>query len=126
MKKRKVNRELTEELVALLKYDPEGSKVQYVWDGKTTGFCVRLYPSGKKSYVVGYRARPNTRMKFAVIGKVGQMKVRPARDEAARILANNEDPIQEKQDQVAQDASNALAALRNPSMSKLIEDYFSY
>ena len=87
MKTAKITRELTEKLVAAATFDPDGSGVQYLWDEKTTDFGVRLYPSGRKSFVVAYRSSPANRMRFTVIGKVGREKVRQAR-EVAGIIAS--------------------------------------
>jgi hypothetical protein len=90
--------EITEAFVDAARFVEGGPATQMHWDTKTTGFILRLYPSGRKSFVVGYRPAPNTGMSFKVIGKVGQIKVKAARAEAARILANKEDPIQELKD----------------------------
>lgn len=117
---------LTEEEVKTACFDPDGPDVQYLWDNETTGFGLRLYRSGKKAFCVGYRPAASGQMKFAVIGKVGQIKVKQARAKAARILANGEDPIQEKREQKAAVALQVLEAQRNPNVGELIDRYLAY
>lgn len=117
---------LTEESVDAAEYDPAGPVVQYLWDTKTTGFGIRLYPSGKKSYVVGYRPKAGGRMRFAIFGKVGIEKVKPARAKAKLILANNRDPVAEKKDAISQAMGQEFEDKRNPTLSRLVDNYFEY
>ncbi|WP_432474146.1 tyrosine-type recombinase/integrase [Amphritea sp. HPY] len=124
MSKKKDN--LTKALIESATYDPEGPSVQYIWDGKLAGFGVRLYPSGKKSYVVGYRPEGNPRMKFSRIGKVDVLAVEKARGIARSILANKSDPIQERQQAKAEAAHQKLQMARKPSMRRLIEEYYNH
>lgn len=117
---------LTEAEVEAATYDPAGPNVQRVWDTETTGFGLRLYPSGKKSFIVGYRTSGKPRMSFAVIGKVGQMKAKQARNEAQKILANERDPIQEDRDAKAEVAKKMLEQTRNPTITVLIDSYYAH
>lgn len=117
---------LNEAVVEAAVYDPHGPKVQYLWDTKTSGFGIRLYPSGKKSYVVGYRKPGNPTMRFHVFSQVGRAKVKPAREAAAQILANHIDPIAEKQEAIKQRSAEDLEDKRNPTISALIDEYFAY
>ncbi len=119
MKTAKITRELTEKAVTAATFDPDGPGVQYLWDGKTTGFGVRLYPSGRKSFVVAYRSSPDSRMRFTVIGKVGQKKVRQAREEAGIILAGKEDSVVAFGDQEAATAQGRHRELARPSSSSI-------
>ena len=52
------------------------------------------------------------------------MKVRAARVKAAKILANGEDPIQERRDLTEAHANSMLADQRNPTIPTLIEKYY--
>jgi hypothetical protein len=85
---------LTEAIVTTATYDTGGPRLQYLWDTRAPGFGIRLSASGEKSYVVGYRLRPSSRMRFDVIGKVEQWKVRRARDQARVILLKRKDSMQ--------------------------------
>ena len=37
--------------------DPEQKKRVLIWDSEITGFCVRIYPTGRKTYFFQYRNR---------------------------------------------------------------------
>ena len=89
---------LNEAVVEAAVYDPHGPKVQYLWDTKTSGFGIRLYPSGKKSYVVGDRKPGNPTMRFHVFNPVGRAKVNSAREARAQLLANPVAPHDEQND----------------------------
>lgn len=63
----------------------QGTGACYVWDTETAGFGLRIYPSGRKSFVVTYRVRGKQR--FHTIGRFGEMTVDQARTEALETLA---------------------------------------
>ena len=65
-------------------------------------------------------------MRFAVFHKVGQAKVKVAREKAKLILANHEDPIANKREAKQRRFDTELEIKRNPSMPRLIEEYFSH
>lgn len=69
----------------------------FVWDDALPGFGVRVWPSGKKTFLAQYRAgRRTRRMK---IGTHGPLTVEEARREAKIILgdvARGEDPAEER------------------------------
>lgn len=56
----------------------------YRWDSSLTGFGMRIYPSGRKSFVVSYRVAG--RKRIMVLGSYGRMTVQQARDQARGIL----------------------------------------
>ena len=69
-----------------------------VWDRDLRGFGVRVYPSGKKTYLVQYRVGRRTRR--ITIGQHGALTADEARNQAKRLLgdvARGADPSTEKQ-----------------------------
>jgi integrase len=70
------------------------------WDSDVTGFGVRIYPTGKKSFVLSYRSRGGSRRKrLMVIGPFGVLTLQQARELAkthlAEVIAGN-DPLDDK------------------------------
>ena len=61
-----------------------GKAQHIVWDDEVKGFGVRLYPTGKKSFVLSYR--DNNRKSIMVLGDAGLLKVDQARDKAKKFL----------------------------------------
>lgn len=67
------------------------------WDDALTGLGVRVYPSGKKAFVLSYRAAGRKRL--MALGKFGVLTVEQARDLARRRLADvieGKDPAAER------------------------------
>ena len=93
----------------------EGPGGCYIWDVEARGFGLRIYPSGRKSFVVTYMSRG--RQRFLTIGRHGEMTVKEARAEAYGILARarkGEDPAAERQ-----------AARKAPTVADLAERYMT-
>lgn len=96
---------LTKRDVDGLAYAETSGKQQVLWDkvgsGKgeaLSGFGVRVYPSGKKSFVLFYRLKG--RQHIRVIGQYGPLTLDQARDRAQKDLAavlDGKDPLEEKQ-----------------------------
>lgn len=63
-----------------------GKAKHIIWDGEVKGFGVRIYPTGKKSFVLDYR--DNNRKNLMVIGSYSVLKVDAARDQAKEYLVN--------------------------------------
>lgn len=91
----------------LTKSDVEGFKPRpaeyFEWCSDPLGFGVRVYPSGKKSYLVQYRAGGRSRR--AVIGLHGRLTTEEARKEAKALLgkvAKGGDPAGERAEKRAQ------------------------
>lgn len=67
-----------------------------VFDSDVTGFAVRVLPSGKKTYMIQYRA--HGRQRKVAIGKHGTITVDQARTKARELfgrIARGDDPAQE-------------------------------
>jgi integrase len=73
---------------------PDASKRILIWDTEITGFCVRIYPTGRKTYFFQYRnARKET--KFLKIGVHGNITAESAREQAKQLalkVSSGEDP----------------------------------
>jgi integrase len=69
----------------------------FIWCDELPGFGVRIYPSGKRSYLVQYRA--DGRSRRAKIGLHGRLTTEEARRQAMVLLgqvAKGEDPAEER------------------------------
>jgi integrase len=95
-RKRKANRRrLTETSVLKL---PVSKQQHFVWDKGTDavrGLCVQVNPSGTRTYFVNYRFPGSKRLHYKKLGRVGEMPLDEAREEArkARQQAHkNKDP----------------------------------
>ncbi len=74
-----------------------GEPDYFVWDDLLPGFGVRVWPTGRKTYVAQYRASGRTRR--VKIGQHGPLTVEEARKEAKGILgdvARGEDPQEDR------------------------------
>ncbi len=73
-----------------------GDKTTVIWDDELRGFGLRLYPNGRKVYVVKCRIRGQQR--FITIGQHGVITADQARSKAHFVLAeakNGRDPMRE-------------------------------
>jgi integrase len=103
---------LTKRTVEAVK--PAGRDV-FVWDEHLPGFGLRVLPSGKRSYLIQYRAKGRTR-RFA-LGLHGVLTPDQARRRAAELLAqvrHGGDPSAERS-----------AALHAPTVADLCERYLA-
>ena len=81
--------------------EPTG-KAWIAWDDKLTGFGVRVYPSGRKSYIVNYRAGDGGRKapnKRVMLGRCDRISADRARRMAHQVLgsvAGGGDPSNER------------------------------
>lgn len=109
---------LTKRAVDAVKY-PYGadSKKPFVlWDGELAGFGLRVYPSGKKSFILSYRSAGRKRLK--TIGRYGALTVQEARKRASKdrvAVDDGRDPVQEAR----------LERDRSKTIRQLGEDYMS-
>lgn len=67
------------------------------WDNMVTGLGVRVYASGKKSFVLSYRS--SGRKRLMVLGRYGPMTLYHARERAGKHLVavrDGKDPMEER------------------------------
>ncbi|MBP6951133.1 MAG: site-specific integrase [Alphaproteobacteria bacterium] len=64
--------------------EPDESKRIVLWDAEITGFCVRIYPSGKKTYFFQYRNK-DRKSHIIKIGVHGNITTKFAREKALKI-----------------------------------------
>ena len=67
---RKTPVKLTKRTVEALAYQGKGNAACYAWDSDLKGFGVRVFPSGRKAFLVSYRA--GTRKRFLTLGTFGK------------------------------------------------------
>src|SRR5262249_34170985 len=89
---------LTKSIVDRLRFDPKGASQQIHWDERLKGFGVRVFESGTKSFVVGYRIAG--RWRLFTVGPYGVLTVDQARNKAEVLLVGTrlegQDPAAEK------------------------------
>ncbi len=86
-----------------------------VWDAEISGFGIRVYASGRKSYLVQYRSGGRTRRRS--IGQHGVLTAEEARNEARKLLgdvAKGGNPAEDRQRQ-----------LRAPTVASLCDRFLS-
>ena len=92
------NTKLTKTIADHAKYEGTGSSMHIIWDKEVTSFGLRVYPTGKKSFVIFYRNSLN-QQRFMTLGKYGVLTVQQAREIAQeRLVEVNKgtDPLIEK------------------------------
>ncbi|MCP3963423.1 MAG: tyrosine-type recombinase/integrase [bacterium] len=109
-------KKLTKRAVDAARYEPPASHPRgayYVWDTEMAGFGLRVYPSGRKVFVLTYRVKGKQR--FYSLGRYGEMTVHEARTEALDVLRQarkGKDP-----------AEGRMAYRRAPTMADLAERF---
>lgn len=79
-------------------YEGDGESRDVRWDTALPGFGLRIYPTGRKAFIVSYRIHGRKRM--AVLGNYGARTLDQARDRARRFFVEvreGRDPLAEKQ-----------------------------
>src|SRR5688572_11503004 len=64
---------LTKRAVEQLAYEKQGDAADYRWDDKLKGFGVRVYPSGRKTFLVTYRNAQGSK-RFLRLGDFGRSR----------------------------------------------------
>lgn len=91
---------LTKKVIDNLSSSSSNNVDNYAWDDEVPGFGVRIYPSGKKSFIIHYRFQG--RKRFMVLGQYGVYTLEQARQEARLKLVEvqrGSDPLQNKQNE---------------------------
>ncbi len=89
---------LTKRTIDSLTYAATDGQRQVKWDDELSGFGVRVYPNGKKAFVLSYRIAGRKRL--MTIGGYGQYTVDEARKLARKHLVGVDagiDPLEERQ-----------------------------
>jgi len=103
---------LTKRIVENARPNPDREAI--LWDTELRGFGLRVWPSGKRVYILKYRTRDGHQRK-ATIGHHGPLTTEKARTKALKWLSEAKhggDP-----------AGSALEARRAPSVGQLAEQY---
>ncbi|HQS84489.1 MAG TPA: tyrosine-type recombinase/integrase [Alphaproteobacteria bacterium] len=83
---------ITKRLVESIEPDP--SKRLFLWDTEITGFCLRVYPTGRKTYFLQFRNHHHTTRKIK-IGVHGNITAEQARAVAVQLsleISSGKDP----------------------------------
>ena len=105
---------LTAAVVDRATYEGDGNSRFVLWDDDLPGFGLRVYPSGRKAYILSYRTRGG-RKRLTTIGPHRILNLRQARDKARVLLAN----VVEGDDPQAQRAT----ARSKPTVNDLCDTY---
>ena len=70
---------ITNRSVEALQYTKSDNAAQYHFDDTFSGFGVRVYPSGRKSFVLAYRNKTGSK-RHLILGSYPEMKVHKARE----------------------------------------------
>lgn len=90
---------LTDRFIEAMGYEKSAGAADYRWDSELPGFGVRVYPSGRKSFLVSYRTEAG-RKRFHTLADVNTLSVTKARRLATRKLSEvrlGADPQAERQ-----------------------------
>ena len=85
---------ITKTAVQIMSFAKEGNAADYRWDDHIKGFGVRVYPTGRKSFIVSFR-NSGGQKRFHTLGNFGVLTVDQARRMAKERLAevlNGNDP----------------------------------
>ncbi len=90
---------LTKPIIDAISYEGDGNARHVVWDDDPPGFGCRVYPSGKKAFVLSYRVEGRKRL--LTLGTYGTLTPDAARKAARAALVKVEtqagDPLEERQ-----------------------------
>lgn len=99
---------LTKAAIDRMVYERSGNAADLRWDDELPGFAVRVFPSGRRSFVVKYRTENGT-ARLQSIGGYGELTLLQARDMARNIRAEvrrGKDPLQDKRTKRAEPTLN--------------------
>ena len=89
---------LTKRTCDAARYEGDGKSWHITWEEDVPGFGLRVYPSGRRSFILRYRHA--ARRRYLVLGRFGVLTVQQARDRAIQSLAaisEGKDPQAERE-----------------------------
>jgi len=93
-----MSKKLTQTMIKGLTYSGNGTQKDIRWDNAISGFGIRIYPTGKKSFVMSYRDKGKKHL--YAIGQYGKITLEQAREIAKKRfgdIADNKNPLIERQ-----------------------------
>jgi len=88
---------LTKKAIDGFKYKGDDQSRDVRWDDRLPGFGVRIYPTGRKAFVLSYRSKG--RKRFLTLGTYGVLTLDQARGKARSLLGDvidGKDPLEER------------------------------
>jgi integrase len=94
---------LTKRCIDALRFNPERRGKQIIWDGDLSGFGLRVFESGVKTFVLNYHVGGGNgrRTRLLTLGRYGVLTVDQARKKAIAELAKvnaGADPVEERRE----------------------------
>ena len=102
---------LTKRAIDAMKYEGVGNSRDIRWDDAVTGFGIRIFPSGNKSYVISYRV--DGRKRLMTLKGESVLTLHQARQIAKKHLGNTDttDPLEDRQKKAQGDTVKELCNL---------------
>jgi integrase len=103
---------LTKQVIDAARYRGDGQTRCVLWDHAVKGLGLRVLPSGRKTFVLSYRA--GTRKRLMSLGAYGVLTLDEARAEAARklrVVIDGKDPLREREARRAESTVTELGDL---------------
>jgi len=101
---------LTKSHIDKITYEKTENKPDIRWDSNLPNFGIRVYPSGKKSFVLSYRH--SGRKHLMVIGQYGVFTLAQAKENAKDVLGklrtNKSDPLEDRYQHIKADSVTDL------------------
>ena len=115
---------LTKRRIDVAKYAGSGNSRDVRWDDNPRGLGLRVYPSGRKAFVVSYR-NGNGVKRLATVGDFGVLTLDEARRQAKRLLVSvgdKADPLAERRKQRLEAKTGSVKTLFHAYVDARTED----
>lgn len=99
---------LTKTTIDKMVYEKDGNAADYRWDDEIRGFCVRVYPSGERTFFVVYRNAQGSK-RFYKLGRYGDITLAQGRELARKAKHNVAEGIDPQMERVEQRLEMTLA-----------------